>query len=58
MKRTVTLLALAFVAFLTNAQPAEFSYTSTNTSGVLIAEITIDGVAAETSDWIAAFDAG
>lgn len=38
------------------AQPSEFDFTPTTTSGSIIASVLIDGNPASVSDWIAAFD--
>ena len=39
-----------------HAQPAEWQWTPTNASGVMLGQATINGVPAEAVDWIGAFD--
>lgn len=39
-----------------HAQPAEWQWTPTNASGVMLGQATINGVPAEATDWIGAFD--
>ena len=41
-----------------HAQPAEWQWTPTNASGVMLGQATINGVPAEAADWIGAFDPG
>ena len=38
------------------AQPTEWQWTTTNASGVMLGQVTINGVPAEAADWIGAFD--
>ena len=57
MKRTLLLYTMILSSFsVLLAQPAEFDFTPNNTSGGAIATVTVDGVVASSSDFIAAFD--
>ena len=50
------MLAWAGTALVARAQPAEWQWTPTNASGVMLGQATINGVPAEAADWIGAFD--
>ena len=43
-------------SFTALAQPAEFAFTPTNSSGTFYGQATVNGVPANANDWIAAFD--
>ena len=50
------LTLLAGLSFTALAQPAEFAFTPTNSSGTFYGQATVNGVPANANDWIAAFD--
>lgn len=57
MIASVVFMTSAMDATDTFAQPAEWTWTPTNASGVALGQATINGVPASASDWIGAFDA-
>ena len=48
--------AMIGCSFTALAQPAEFAFTPTNSSGTFYGQATVNGVPANANDWIAAFD--
>ncbi|MDC3229909.1 FG-GAP repeat protein, partial [Bacteroidota bacterium] len=54
--RLLTTLAFLFFSVLTNAQNNPFSFIPTNLSATLYGQAQINGVEADSNDWIAAFD--
>jgi len=50
------IIVLLINTVLSIAQPAEFTFTPTNSSAVIYGQARINGVNAESGDWIAAFD--
>ena len=48
--------AMIGCSFKALAQPAEFAFTPTNSSGTFYGQATVNGVPANANDWIAAFD--
>ena len=56
MKRHLILTLLVGLSFTALAQPAEFAFTPTNSSGTFYGQATVNGVPANANDWIAAFD--
>ncbi len=53
---TILILMLFASTHFLMAQPAEFNFTPTNTSGTVVAVIEYEGSPASDADWVAAFD--
>jgi len=58
MKCALPILLLMLTPALAMGQPGDWTPTPTNAAGTLLGTVTVGGAAAQTGDWVAAFDAG